>query len=272
MSFTAQTSSRRTEEIIELRLDKKRKTLLGAPLGKKVIAFVDDVNMPQPDEFGAQEPIELLRQYLDFGGYYDRKKLYWKSIQDVTLVAACAPPGGGRHSMTPRFMRHFNILCLPSPNEESLKRIFTSITKGFFEQGGYAEEIQTLAKKMVPASVELYGRLSKELLPTPAKMHYIFNLRDLSKVFQGILQIRKYGGANANTMIRLWIHESMRVFHDRLINDEDRLYFTNLIVELLRRHFDVNLVHKQLFEGQPIMFGDFIRGGGSLGMVIAPRP
>ncbi len=145
--------------------------------------------MPQPDEYGAQPAIELLRQYLDFAGYYDRRRLFWKTVQDVTIIAACAPPGGGRNPMTPRFTRHFNMICLPNPNEDSLKRIFNAVMRGFMDSGGFSEEIQNLAKKMVNASVELYGRICKDLLPTPAKTHYTFNLRDLSKIFQGMQKI-----------------------------------------------------------------------------------
>jgi dynein heavy chain len=48
--------------------------------GKKVILFIDDVNMPAYDEYGTQMPIELLRQYLDFKGLYDRSELHWKNI------------------------------------------------------------------------------------------------------------------------------------------------------------------------------------------------
>lgn len=62
MNFSAQTSSMRTQEIIELKLERKKKTLLGAPLGKKVIIFIDDVNMPKLETYGAQPPIELIRQ------------------------------------------------------------------------------------------------------------------------------------------------------------------------------------------------------------------
>lgn len=63
MNFSAQTSSLRTQEIMELKLEKKKKTLLGAPVGKKVVIFVDDVNMPKLDTYGSQPPIELLRYY-----------------------------------------------------------------------------------------------------------------------------------------------------------------------------------------------------------------
>ena len=55
--------------------------LSGAPPGKHIAMFVDDLNMPKLDRYGSQPPIELLRQYQDFGGFYDREKLFWKQIK-----------------------------------------------------------------------------------------------------------------------------------------------------------------------------------------------
>lgn len=66
--------------------------------------FIDDVNMPARKKYGAQPPIELLRQFQDFKGFYDRKKLFWKDVEDVMLCAACAPPGGGRQEVSTRLV------------------------------------------------------------------------------------------------------------------------------------------------------------------------
>ena len=62
------------------------------------------------EEYGAQPPIELLRQWFDNGGWYDRKALTFRQIIDVVFVCACGPPGGGRQSLSARFPRHFNTV------------------------------------------------------------------------------------------------------------------------------------------------------------------
>ncbi|XP_060697694.1 dynein axonemal heavy chain 6 [Hemiscyllium ocellatum] len=258
INFSAQTSSSRTQEIIESKLEKKRKNIIGAPGNKRVIIFVDDLNMPKLDRYGSQPPIELLRQYQDFGGFYDREKLFWKEIQDVTIAAACAPPGGGRNPVTPRFIRHFSMLCLPTPSEHSLKQIFQAILNGFLAE--FTPAVKQCSISIVEAAVEIYDRMSVDLLPTPAKSHYVFNLRDLSKCIQGILQCNPGTVRTDEQIFRLFCHECQRVFHDRLINTDDKHYFINMLCEMAGKHFSVQL-EPSYFLLKPIIFGDFIKIG-----------
>lgn len=98
-------------------------------------------------------------------------------------------------------------------------------------------------------------RIAEEMLPTPDKSHYIFNLRDLSKCIQGILQASSLHYSMEMQVLRLFYHETTRVFHDRLINDEDKNSFKKIMNEVCLKHFN-----KQVYRNEepPILFGDFM--------------
>eukprot|EP01060_Flectonema_neradi_P004124 TRINITY_DN12705_c0_g1_i2.p1 TRINITY_DN12705_c0_g1~~TRINITY_DN12705_c0_g1_i2.p1 ORF type:complete len:4231 (+),score=761.72 TRINITY_DN12705_c0_g1_i2:111-12803(+) len=266
IQFSAKTSAPRTQEMIESKLKAKRKNLLGAPMfdgvQKTVSLFIDDLNMPALEVFGASPPVELVRQMIGNGGFYDRKHLFWKTIQDVVVLAACGPPEGGRSAVTPRLVRFFHLLQIPNLSEESMTKIFQSILNGFFSTSNFSSEVLGLIKPMVEGAVDVYNTIREVLRPRPAKAHYTFNLRDLSKVFQGIMQVVPRNCSNAQQAVRLWIHENCRCYCDRLVNAEDRRYFTEeVILPVIHRKFHCasKYTHEQLFEATPIVWGDFLR-------------
>ena len=90
--------------------------------------------------------------------------------------------------------------------------MFTAILGGFMDHQFGLDVKRALLKPMVEGSIEVYLRVSQELLPTPARAHYTFNLRDLSKVFQGILMLKArqvglhtHTCTHASTALQPWI-------------------------------------------------------------------
>ena len=235
LNFSAQTSAAATQSMIEMRLEKLRRTQLGPPPGKRLALFVDDVNMPALEEYGAAPPVELLRLLVDRGGLYDRAKPFWKELTGVTLVCACGPPGGGRSVLTPRFVRHHHVLCFPQPSAASLRTILSGIVGGFLS--GCAMEVRECVKPLVEASIALYADVAATLRPIPAKPHYTFNLRDLSKVVQGVLRARPTQLAGRAALLHLWWHECLRTFQDRLVDADDRGWLKEKLLELGRVHW-----------------------------------
>jgi dynein heavy chain len=255
MTFSAQSNALQTQLTIESKLEKKKKTLLGAPVNKTVCILVDDVNMPLVEEYGSQPPIELLRQFQDQRGFWDRKKHEWKDIRDATLLLCAAPPGGGRNNMTPRFTRHSMVVCMPPTSEEAMNVIFGAILNGFLAR--FKQEIQGLSNAAVAGTIEMYNRCEAELLPTPTRPHYTFNLRDVSKLFQGLLMVKPLHVPNAESFTRLWFHELSRVFSDRLIDRNDKEWFNKASGELLKSRFRVADVDPDIWT--QVMFCDFLR-------------
>ncbi|KAM7063036.1 dynein axonemal heavy chain 1 [Molossus nigricans] len=272
LTFSARTSANQTQDLIDSKLDKRRKGVFGPPLGRNFIFFIDDLNMPALETYGAQPPIELLRQWMDHGGWYDRKIIgAFKNLVDINFVCAMGPPGGGRNAITPRLTRHFNHLSFTEMDEVSKKRIFSTIL-GSWMDGLLGEKshrdpvpgapnIVHFADPLVEATIMVYATITSQLLPTPAKSHYTFNLRDLSKVFQGILMADPARVEDKVQLLRLWYHENCRVFRDRLVNEEDRTWFD----KLLEGHMEKwEVAFSKVCPFQPLLYGDFMSPGSDV--------
>uniref|UniRef100_UPI00398E73BF dynein axonemal heavy chain 3 isoform X1 n=2 Tax=Pristiophorus japonicus TaxID=55135 RepID=UPI00398E73BF len=268
ISLSARTSANQTQDIIMSKLDRRRKGIYGPPIGKESIVFVDDLNMPAKEIYGAQPPIELLRQWIDHGHWYDRKDTSKLIIIDVLFIAAMGPPGGGRNDITGRFTRHLNIISIDSFDDDTMKIIFTSIANWHFEKG-FDPMFQRLGKLMVHATMAVYKAAMDNFLPTPSKSHYVFNLRDFSRVIKGVLLCPGTHLKEGEKLIRLWIHEVYRVFYDRLIVDEDRQTFFHIIKETTSNVFKQS-VDKVLSHLTPsgkvtddnirsLFFGDYLK-------------
>ncbi len=239
MNFSAATTSNATQSTLETRLEKRQRGCLG-PVGnrERLVVFIDDLNMPRKDEYGSQPPIELLKQWIDNKFWYDRKKQAKKTILGMQLLCAMGPPDGARSVISERFQSRMNMFNLTFPDWGTVNYIFNTILSSHFEQYGFNEDVLQTAVSLTQASSELYQDMIETFRPTPSKCHYVFNLRDIAKVTQGIMQSMPNEYETDMAMVSLWVHESMRVFHDRLNDEPDRKRFVQIVSQKLESTFD----------------------------------
>ena len=149
------------------------------------------------------------------------------------------------------------MICLPEASTQVLQVIFNSILNGFLTGFSFPEKVRNLGDAAILSTIEIYNKIQEDLRPTPAKFHYLFNLRDVSKVVQGLCMTKQISVQNEDTFMRLWTNESMRVFYDRLINDEDRVWLKNLMMDLIAKNFKMAPEKDQLFD--VLKFGDLLK-------------
>jgi dynein heavy chain len=230
VTLSARTTANMTQEQIESRLDKRGRGVFGPSVGRRAVAFVDDLNMPSKEVYGAQPPIELQRQFHDHGGWYGRDNAF-RELVDLQFVAAMGPPGGGRTFVTNRYLRHFSTVALTEASDTTLTAIFQKILSWRWVAPGAPAALRPLVSQIVAATLALYHAAMAGLLPTPAKSHYVFNLRDYARVISGVMLLPpdQLGDGAVVTVRRLWVHEAFRVFGDRLTEEADQKWLLDKV-------------------------------------------
>jgi len=177
----------------------------------------------------------------------------------MVILAAMGPPGGAKSPLSQRFQRHFNLLTYTELEDISIILIFNTIVKNLL--GRFPEEIKEQVPNIVKSVLKLYKEIKTTLLPTPKKMHYNFNLRDMSKVLGGICSASIKYIFTKTDITRLYVHEVIRVFADRFINDEDKDWLNERLNDDVIQVFKENLEDTYKY-GKKIIFCDFIYGDG----------
>lgn len=154
----------------------------------------------------------------------------------MVLLAAMMP----RNFPTMRLLRYFNVLYIEPFEQESLMMIFSKLVRDQFNKLQFSSSVLHLKNAVIQATIDLYNmvRYAPELLPTPKKMHYLINLRDIQRVCQGLTLANPKVIQDQMDFLKLWVHESQRVFRDRLVDKADQTVFDNLIRRILHTNFD----------------------------------
>ncbi|KAL1498812.1 hypothetical protein AB1Y20_014117 [Prymnesium parvum] len=252
MNFNSYSDSTSLQFMLEQPLEKKTGSIYGPPGTKRLVYFIDDFNMPLPDKYGTQSAIALLRQQIDYGGFYDLKKLSMRTIQNVQYMGAMNPTAGS-FTIIDRMQRHFATFACLFPEAEVLNSIYLSIVQGHLSN--FSHELVRMAETIVNATLGLHKDVVESFLPTAVRFHYQWNLRELSAVFGGIVLCTPEYYNRPMQLARLWLHEVYRVYGDRLTNENDCLRFDEITARYTKTFFE-DLDQIELHSA-PLIFSSF---------------
>ena len=140
---------------------------------------------------------------------------------------------------------------------ESIDNIFTTIIGAFFYN--FSQDIKDSIAPLVAMTLRVYDQvLNGPLKPTPNKSHYTFNLRDISRIAQGLCIADRRECAEPVHAVRLWVHENKRVFGDRLRDDPDRAWLDKTLAAEACATF--SLAQADVFNAERLVFGDYMDG------------
>uniref|UniRef100_A0A674EYE2 Dynein axonemal heavy chain 17 n=1 Tax=Salmo trutta TaxID=8032 RepID=A0A674EYE2_SALTR len=257
--FNFYTTSAMLQAILEKPLEKKAGRNYGPPGSKSLIYFIDDMNMPEVDKYFTVAPHTLIRQHMDHGHWYDRAKLTLKDIHNCQYVA-CMNPTAGSFTIDPRLQRHFCVFAVSFPGQDALQSIYNSIFTQHLDMNGFLPAVKKFCSTLVTSAIMFHQRISTSFLPTAVKFHYVFNLRDLSNIFQGLLFSMPECVRAPAELVRLWLHECDRVYGDKLVEEKDMVLFAKIEGEICKKCFE-EIDAGFLFE-KPNIFCHFAQGIG----------
>ena len=243
INLSSATTPFRFQRSVELELERKTGKTYCPPSGKKMVFFIDDMSMPLVNKWGDQVTLEILRQLMESNGFYflDKdKRGDFKSIENLEFVGSMMNPGGGRNDVPNRIKSKFFAFTMVMPGLTVVDSIYGNILRARFNaKNGCPDSFTNLIGKLTTGTIDVYERVKKTLLPTPQRFHYVFNMRELSRVFQGVLDAPLEVVVNDTRLISLWKHECTRVFADKLSRQCDKDVVAGVVGEVLTSRFGI---------------------------------
>ncbi|KAH3679918.1 hypothetical protein WICMUC_000661, partial [Wickerhamomyces mucosus] len=201
--------------------------------GTRVVVFADELNLPKTDIYGTQRVISLLRQIVEKNGFWKDKQ--WIKVIDIQFVGACNPSAdAGRSKLTDRFLEHLPVIMIDFPGYKSLHQIYsafaTSVLKHIPQLLGFASDITN-------AMLDVYTK-SSERFTKEQEIHYIYSPRELTRWIRGIYSaIHRGEFSTLPQLLRLWAHEAIRLFSDRLTNEDAKRWTWKMIKSVATKRF-----------------------------------
>jgi dynein heavy chain 1 len=204
-------------------------------LNKWLVLFCDEINLPDMDKYGTQRVISFLRQMVEHGGFYRTSDKSWVKFERMQFVGACNPPTDpGRKPLSHRFLRHVPVVYVDYPGQTSLTQIYGTFNRAMLR---LIPSLRTYADPLTSAMVEFY-LMSQDRFTQDMQPHYIYSPREMTRWVRGICEaLRPLETLPVEGLVRIWAHEALRLFHDRLVYGEERQWTNENVDAIALKHF-----------------------------------
>ncbi|KAG8726841.1 Cytoplasmic dynein 1 heavy chain 1 [Ceratobasidium sp. 414] len=180
-------------------------------IGRWLVLFCDEINLPATDKYGTQRVISFLRQLVECGGFYRTSSMAWVKLE----------------RMRP-------LVMVDYPGEVSLKQIYGTYSRGLLK---VLPNLRQYAQPLTDAMVDFY-LASQKRFTTDTQAHHVYSPCELTRWVQGIYEaIRPLEMLSAEGLVRVWAHEALRLFQDRFVTEEERAWTDENIDDVLYNTF-----------------------------------
>ncbi|KAH8120470.1 dynein heavy chain protein 1 [Phellopilus nigrolimitatus] len=222
-------------------------------IGRWLVVFCDEINLPATDKYGTQRVISFLRQLVELGGYYRTSDMAWVRLERIQFVGACNPPTDpGRVPLSHRFLRHAPLVMVDYPGEISLKQIYGTYNRAMLK---VIPNLRAYSEPLTDSMVAFY-LASQKRFTSDVQAHYIYSPRELTRWVRGVYEaIKPLEILSVEGLVRVWAHEGLRLFQDRLVSEDEKLWTDENIDATAMEHFPT-ISRDEALE-RPILFSNW---------------
>ncbi|KAI0090006.1 dynein heavy chain protein 1 [Irpex rosettiformis] len=241
------------EQYCEYRKTPNGVILAPLQIGRWLVVFCDEINLPATDKYGTQRVISFIRQLVESGGFWRTSDMAWVKLERIQFVGACNPPTDpGRVPLSHRFLRHAPLIMVDYPGEVSLKQIYGTYNRALLK---VIPNLKAYAGPLTDSMVALY-LASQKRFTTDIQAHYVYSPRELTRWVRGVYEaIRPLDGLSVEGLVRVWAHEALRLFQDRLVTEEEKQWTDDSIDNVAMENFPT--INKDEALERPILFSNW---------------
>jgi len=219
-----------------------------------LVIFCDEINLPELDAYGTVCVIMFLRQLTEQGGFWNAD-CKWVKLRRIQFVGACNPPtDSGRVPLSNRFLRHAPLLLVDYPAEQSLKQIYRCFNHALLKlHPNLRGSVDALNDAMVDFYLRNQTRFTADVAP-----QYVYSPRELSRWVRAMYEaMEPLEAMTAEELVRLWAHEALRLFHDRLVSDDEKEWCNTQLNEVAEQYF--GSVDLSVCLARPMLYSNWLR-------------